>query len=32
MKKGKFLTTKDINQKFLMGELNGNEVWVLEDE
>lgn len=25
-------TTQDINQKFLMGELKGNEVWVLEDK
>lgn len=32
MKKGDLQTTIDINQKFLMGELDGNEVWALEDK
>ena len=31
MKTGKLLTTQDINQKFLIGELKGNEVWSFED-
>lgn len=31
MKKGELQTTQDINQKFLMGKLNGNEVWALEE-
>lgn len=31
MKKGELLTTQDINQKFLMGDLNGNEIWALEE-
>lgn len=31
MRKGELQTTQDINQKFLIGELNGNEVWALEE-
>ena len=30
MRKGELQTTQDINQKFLMGVLKGNEVWALE--
>lgn len=32
MKKGELQTTRDINQKFLMGKLNGDEVWALEEK
>ncbi len=32
LEKGELQTTQDINQKFLMGELNGDEVWALEDK
>jgi len=28
-KKGRKLTTSDINRYFSLGELNGNEIWVL---
>jgi len=31
LKIGELQTTQDINQKFLMGVLNGDEVWALED-
>ncbi|KKN17011.1 hypothetical protein LCGC14_0970190 [marine sediment metagenome] len=32
MRKGELQTTQDINQKFLMNELNGNEVWAFEEK
>ena len=31
MKKGELQTTSDINQKFLMGVLGGDEVWAFEE-
>ena len=31
MKKGRCLTTIDINQKFAIGELTGDEVWAFEE-
>tara|TARA_Y100000310_G_scaffold249192_1_gene255217 strand:- start:219 stop:359 length:141 start_codon:yes stop_codon:yes gene_type:complete len=31
LKKGELQTTQDINQKFTIGELNGDEVWALEE-
>ncbi len=31
-KKGELQTTQDINQKFLMGKLDGNEVWAFEEK
>lgn len=31
LKKGELQTTQDINKKFLMGQLKGDEVWALED-
>ncbi len=30
LKIGELQTTQDINQKFLMGVLNGDEVWALD--
>ncbi len=30
MRKGELQTTQDINQKFSMGVLKGDEVWALE--
>lgn len=32
MQIGELQTTIDINQKFIIGELNGDEVWALEDK
>ncbi len=32
MKKDELQTTQDINQKFLMGILNGGEVWAFEED
>ncbi len=32
MKVGELQTTQDINQKFLMGKLKGDEVWAFEDD
>ncbi|MGV9141654.1 MAG: hypothetical protein ACOC1X_01810 [Promethearchaeota archaeon] len=31
LKKGELQTTEDINQKFMMGKLNGDEVWAFEE-
>ena len=32
MKIGELQTTEDINQKFALGFLNGDEVWALENK